>query len=94
MHDAFRKFPVPGPVLRIVVGMLAGGLLLAMLLVWDYGFSSMPVSNGGGPETVYIPPGKGLKEIQQILVDAGMIRDDIRFLLLARLMGSEALPST
>lgn len=68
--------------------MLAGVLLLAVLLVWDYGLSSMPVRNGGGEVTVYIPPGTSLKGIQQVLVKAGMIGDDIRFQVLARLMGN------
>ncbi len=59
-----------------------------MLLVWDYGFSPMPMNNRAGEELVYIPPGTGLQGIRQVLVEAGMIRDDIRFVLLARLMGN------
>lgn len=43
---------------------------------------------------VEIPPGAGLRHIQEILTEGGLIHDDIRFLLLAKVLGlSKKLPA-
>jgi len=43
---------------------------------------------------VTIPPGSGLKKIGQILAEAGLIDEDIRFLLLAKVLGlAKSLPA-
>ncbi|MEN8191142.1 MAG: endolytic transglycosylase MltG [Thermodesulfobacteriota bacterium] len=55
---------------------------------WMYLYVSRP-----GPDSieenvvVLIPKGAGLKEISRILADRGLIRDDPRFLLLAKYLG-------
>jgi UPF0755 protein len=79
-------------VLRTVLLLL---LALAGFSGWLslYGFQSGP-----GRETEYatvtIPSGSGLKNIQHILAQAGLIHNDIRFLLLAELSGlSRKLPA-
>ena len=41
-----------------------------------------------GTATVFIPKGKGVRQIKTILGQEGVIKDDIRFLILARLSGS------
>jgi UPF0755 protein len=43
---------------------------------------------------VIIPPGSGIRQIQEILAQGGLIDDDIRFLLLAKILGlARSLPA-
>jgi len=62
------------------------GLILALFLIWDYGFRS-PASAKGEAVEVYIPPGTGFSRIRKILSSEDLVKDDIRLNLLARLMG-------
>ena len=58
-----------------------------LLWIWLYAFTPGP-SSGDAPETVYIPADTGFTGIEKILVDKGVISPDIRFNILARLMGA------
>jgi len=76
---------------------------------WTAFFFLIPVILGGwlalyglqsGPETeaeyatVTIPSGSGIRQIRQILAQGGLIHDDIRFLLLAKVLGlARTLPA-
>jgi UPF0755 protein len=62
-------------------------LLVIGLAGWYYQYVSTP-AEGTGTAVVYIPQGAGLRHIQTILAGEGVIRDDPRFLILARLNGS------
>ena len=72
-------------------------LLLCPLLVGGW-LALYSLQSGLGQEAedaiVLIPPGSGLKQIGTILAEAGLIDEDIRFLLLARYLGlSRKLPA-
>ena len=82
MHPKFL-----GPWLRVIAGMMAGALLLSLLSIWEYGFFAKPTAALHDQVEIYIPAGSGLKGIQQILADSGLLKKDLRFRLLARLMG-------
>ena len=71
-------------------------LLAALLLVWipsglAYWLTSYAYSpeqgTGGSISQVYIPPKTSFLQIKKILADAKVIKDDVRFTLLARVMG-------
>ncbi len=68
----FRAF-----VLFLCVGVNAGA--------WFGLYLVMPVP-GNDEVTVVIPKGAGVRRIKEILGEQGVIRDDVRFLLLARLV--------
>jgi UPF0755 protein len=77
-----------GTLLLLLIG---GG---AFFSFWLWSYAVNPVADLGDESrrgaavteegTVIIPPGSGFKRIERILADAGVIRKDIRFLLLAR----------
>lgn len=84
----FTKRTVCWTSLFVLLGLVAFGGWVAL-----YGLQS-------GPEQeeeyaiVRIPPGTGTKGIGRILAKAGLIEDDIRFLLLARILGlADRLPA-
>ncbi len=52
-----------------------------------YGLYINTPAPGSGTATVFIPKGAGVRQIKAILGREGVIKDDIRFLLLARLTG-------
>lgn len=81
--------PPDRPVKKIV-GWLALGLacLLGGLAVWLWLYPDQPGPARGETVTVEIPPGTGLVGIKEILARAGVIRDDFRFLLLAKRLGA------
>jgi UPF0755 protein len=77
--------------LLIIVGAVAFGLWL-----WSYAVTPGPVPTGAASRsaavteegTVIIPAGSGLRSIRAILASAEVIEDDIRFLLLGRILDS------
>jgi len=63
-------------------------LLPLALLVWLSVYAYAPGPEGERPErTVLVPAGAGFAAIERILAEAGVVRSDRRFYLLARLMG-------
>ena len=61
-------------------------ILLASLVVTGWFASYVLMSSSGGEERiVQIPRGAGVRQIQKLLAEKGVIADDIRFLALARL---------
>lgn len=72
------------PALGIVAGLF---VLLAGVAVWFWLYPDQPGPARTAAVTVEIPAGSGLVGIKKILVQAGVIRDDLRFVLLAKRMG-------
>jgi UPF0755 protein len=72
----------------LVIVLVCVGIILALFSIWDYGFRS-PASIKGEEVEIYIPPGTGFSGIRKILSREDLVKDDIRFDLLARLMGVE-----
>jgi UPF0755 protein len=73
-------------------------LLLSYLVVLSGWVAIYAFQSGPKEKTEYaivvIPPGTGIRHIQEILVQGKLIRDDIRFLLLAKVLGlSKKLPA-
>ena len=72
--------------------------LLLCPLIFSSWLALYSLQSGPGQEAEYtiviIPPGSGLKQIGTILAEAGLIDEDIRFLLLAKYLGlSRKLPA-
>jgi len=87
LRNKFKKKAVRWTAFFFLIPMVLGGWLAL------YGLQS-------GPETeveyatVTIPSGSGIRQIRQILAHGGLIHDDIRFLLLAKLLGlARSLPA-
>lgn len=77
---------------RLALLVLLGPLLLGGWLAL-YSLQSGPAQEAKDA-IVLIPPGSGLKQIGTILAEAGLIDEDIRFLLLAKFLGlSRKLPA-
>jgi UPF0755 protein len=55
--------------------------------IWFEFYVNTP-SFGSGDEIVFIPKGSGVRKIKELLGQHGLIHDDIRFLILARLSGT------
>jgi len=76
---------------RFVQLLLAGtGLLLLVLLgcgAWLWVYAHKPTS-AAAETTVLIPRGAGVRQIEAILRDNGVIRHDVPFLILARVTGT------
>lgn len=75
---------------------ILGGLLIVIVLaamgflwcVWSYAFTPHGVGGESGTEiSVYLPPGSGVRGIRALLAEHGVLADDSRFFVLARLMG-------
>ena len=64
------------------VSVLLGGV------VWFWRYPDQPGPTRTAVATVDIPPGSGVVGIKKILVRDGVIEDDPRFILLAKLMGT------
>ncbi len=67
------------------------GFSLALLLVvatgvW-FGLYVKRVPAGQGETVIFVPKGTGVRQIRTLLGDQGLIYDDVRFLILARLTG-------
>ncbi len=63
--------------------------LLILLASWIWlGLYVNAPAPGSGMATVFIPKGAGLRQIKTILGREGVIKDDLRFLILARLTDS------
>ena len=77
----FRKRAVQRTALFLLLCPIALGGWLAL-----YGLRSGPVQETEYA-TVHIPPGTKTKDIGHILAKAGLIRDDIRFLILTKYLG-------
>jgi UPF0755 protein len=71
-------------VFRLVAGVLC---FLAGVVVWFWLYPDQPGPVRTASVTVDIPAGSGLVGIKKILVQAGVIRDDLRFVLLAKRIG-------
>ncbi len=61
-------------------------MLLLGTGTWIWMYAATP-SSGTGAVTVFIPKGAGVRRISAILDRQGLVADDIRFLILARLTG-------
>lgn len=73
-----------------VAGWLAAGLvcLLVGIVIWYRQYPDQPGPARRAVATVEIPAGVGLVGIKNSLVRAGVLRDDPRFIVLAKLMGA------
>jgi UPF0755 protein len=60
----------------LIAALSAGGWFASYVLV---------PSSGGEEQIIYVPKGAGVRQIQGLLAQEGIIADDIRFLALARL---------
>ena len=60
--------------------------LAAGLSWWYYDFLHTPAP-GMGQETIVVPRGVGVRQIGSILANKGLIKNDVRFLILARTSG-------
>jgi len=69
--------------LRSIALLLAAAALAAAGWFAHYVFTSSP---GGGEILVAIPKGAGIRQIKTLLGEKGLIKDDIRFLILLRLL--------
>ncbi len=77
-HSPFRKWAV-----FFLIG------LPLLLTLWLISYAVMPaVPHDGQKITVVIPAQTGFIGIKNILTEAGVVRDDIRFAILARVLGS------
>lgn len=64
---------------------------IATVAAWMFHYSWKPGPSLAEPDAiVFIPRGTSTKEITSILADRGLIDEDIRFLILVRLMGRSA----
>ena len=68
-------------------GLAAALLILLSFGIW-FGLYVNTPATGSGTATVFIPKGAGVRQIQTLLGRAGVIKDDLRFLILARLTDS------
>lgn len=81
--------------LRLLKWAGAGLLLVSLALslggfwLWSYADTPGPMGKGGeiAETLVYIPPRSSLAGIEEALLNAGLIRPDLRFRLLARVSG-------
>ncbi len=71
--------------LKNILFVLTVAFAAAVLWVWSYGLAPGPGGNGG--VQVVIPPGASFRNIEKKLVQAGIIRPDMRFRLTALMMG-------
>ncbi len=71
---------------RIFAGLAVAGIVSFLLFVWVYAFTPGPLLSEQEVR-VFIPANTGFDAVQEILTDHGLIEDDIRFHVLARLMG-------
>ncbi len=71
---------------RLIQGLALVLLLGAAVVFWYSRYPDTPGPDSGSA-VVTIPAGAGVRRIQTILVRAGVVRDDPRFLVLARLSG-------
>jgi len=93
---AETKQPAPGaPPLgrqalrRLVAGLVVGlAAILVGLSIWFWLYPDQPGPLRAEAVIVEIPAGSGLLAIKNILAQAGVIRDDFRFVLLAKRMGA------
>lgn len=83
----FKKKAVRWAAFLLLIPMIFGGWLAL------YSLQSGPKSEAEYA-TITIPSGSGIRQIRHILAQGGLIHDDIRFLLLAKLLGlSRSLPA-
>lgn len=75
--------------IKYLVGLPALAVILCLLLVWAYAFTPGPDDGGQDSIEVSIPADTGLCRIQELLEDRKVVRKDVRFRILARLMGLE-----
>ena len=75
----------------ILVAILFLFVALLCLTGWFIQFTNQ-IASGDKTETaiVIVPKGSSVKEINGILADAGLVREDVRFLVLARYLGLAA----
>ncbi len=75
--------------MRSLLLLAAATALLIVLTGWIWlGLYVNAPAPGSGMATVFIPKGAGLRRIKTILGREGVIKDDLRFLILARLTDS------
>jgi len=87
LHNNFKKKAVRWAAFFFLAPMAFAGWLAF------YSLQSGPASEAEYA-TVTIPSGSGIRQIRQILAQGGLIRDDIRFLLLAKVLGlARTLPA-
>jgi len=74
--------------LMLVLVFVAACLLAAVgLELWHYG--RQPAASAGAVQTLTIPDGQGVGRIAVRLAEAGIVRDPLKFRLLARLRGQD-----
>ena len=78
------------PSLAIKLGLLGFVMFVlpGLLVIWMYTYAVMPGTfDDGDSRLVEIPVKAGLRDIREILAKKGCIKNDIRFMLTAKLMG-------
>jgi UPF0755 protein len=87
LRNNFKKKAVRWAAFFFLAPMVFGGWLAL------YSLQSGPASEAEYA-TITIPSGSGIRQIQHILAQGGLIHDDIRFLLLAKVLGlARTLPA-
>lgn len=72
----------------LYAGLTLTGMAAALLFwIWAYAFAPGPQNVRSKPISIIIPPQTSLQGVQNILAQQGLLQNDYRFNLLARLMG-------
>lgn len=71
----------------MVITLFLGGLLSVAAISWLLYYNRAVPSPAAAEAVVLIPPGSSFEQTAAILADAGLIQEDIRFSILARLHG-------
>ena len=71
----------------VVIAILLVFLGAISFFLWLYSYSVTPGPSGPATVTIIIPKGSSFADIRKILVDGGVINEDVRFDLLARMYG-------
>ena len=82
-----KKFRVIFAASAIIIAATLTGCFLTFMWIYSYSTTPGPLHKTGRIE-VLIPSETGFTQIQTILAEKGVIRDDIRFKLLARVIGA------
>ncbi len=84
--------PARTAVTRLAAWIAVGAVSVLLAAgVWFWRYPEQPGPERTAVARVEIPPGTGVVGIKHILVRGGVIKDDPRFILLAKLMGSRRL---
>ncbi len=92
MVNEYQKSPGAIIEKRIILVMILSLFIVVLSIAgWFLQFASQ-AATGNKSETVVVivPNGSSVKEINRILASAGLVKDDVRFLILARYLGLAA----